>query len=63
MASTNAISALRTRLFQKSTFHSSLKALEMALNLTPIKRMECVDISHHMGEQTVLVLFLTNMSL
>lgn len=53
LASTNAVSALSTRLSQKSTFHSRLKALEIVLNLTPIKRMECFDISHHMGEQTV----------
>lgn len=53
LASTNALSALRARLCQKSTFHSRLKALEDVLNIKSIKRMECFDISHHMGEQTV----------
>lgn len=42
-----------TRLAQQSTIHQRLAALANVLELPEIKRMECFDISHTMGEQTV----------
>lgn len=53
LARTNAATALLTKLNQQSTIHQRLTALAEALNLPRIKRMECFDISHTMGEQTV----------
>ncbi|UQY45625.1 excinuclease ABC subunit UvrC [Erwinia sp. PK3-005] len=53
LARTNAATALVTKLTQQSTIHQRLAALAEALNLPHIKRMECFDISHTMGEQTV----------
>ncbi|EMA8637208.1 excinuclease ABC subunit UvrC [Cronobacter malonaticus] len=53
LARTNAATALTTRLSQQSTISQRLTALAQALHLPEIKRMECFDISHTMGEQTV----------
>ncbi|MGE9550507.1 excinuclease ABC subunit UvrC [Erwinia amylovora] len=53
LARTNASSALVTRLSQQSTIHQRLQALAELLDLPAINRMECFDISHTMGEQTV----------
>ncbi|GAB3406614.1 excinuclease ABC subunit UvrC [Erwinia aphidicola] len=53
LARTNAATALVTRLAQHSTIHQRLAALAQTLELPPIRRMECFDISHTMGEQTV----------
>ncbi|AGE17601.1 excinuclease ABC subunit UvrC [Serratia marcescens] len=53
LARTNAATALTTRLSQQSTIHQRLAELAKVLNLTEINRMECFDISHTMGEQTV----------
>ncbi|MGF6189661.1 excinuclease ABC subunit C [Serratia sp. 509] len=53
LARTNASTALVTKLSQQSTIHQRLAELAKTLNLTEIKRMECFDISHTMGEQTV----------
>lgn len=53
LARTNAATALVTRLSQQSTIHQRMKALVQALKLDEINRMECFDISHTMGEQTV----------
>lgn len=53
LARTNAATALVTRLAQQSTIHQRLTALAETLALPAIKRMECFDISHTMGEQTV----------
>jgi excinuclease ABC subunit C len=53
LARTNAATALTTKLSQQSTIHQRLAALEKVLNLSEINRMECFDISHTMGEQTV----------
>ncbi|MFD1803073.1 excinuclease ABC subunit UvrC [Mixta tenebrionis] len=53
LARTNAATALVTKLTQQSTIHQRLTALADALDLPQIKRMECFDISHTMGEQTV----------
>ncbi|WP_336280208.1 excinuclease ABC subunit UvrC [Cronobacter dublinensis] len=53
LARTNAATALTTRLSQQSTISQRLTALAQTLHLSEIKRMECFDISHTMGEQTV----------
>ncbi|HBE9177765.1 excinuclease ABC subunit UvrC [Serratia fonticola] len=53
LARTNASTALVTKLSQQSTIHQRLAELAKTLNLTEINRMECFDISHTMGEQTV----------
>ncbi|GAA3533394.1 excinuclease ABC subunit UvrC [Zobellella aerophila] len=53
LARTNAETALASRLAHKSTFRQRLSQLEETLDLGPILRMECFDISHTMGEKTV----------
>lgn len=53
LARTNASTALTTKLSQQSTIHQRLAELTKVLNLSEINRMECFDISHTMGEQTV----------
>lgn len=53
LARTNASTALVSRLSQQSTIHQRLRALSEVLELPEINRMECFDISHTMGEQTV----------
>ncbi|MCW1874578.1 excinuclease ABC subunit UvrC [Erwinia sp. INIA-01] len=53
LARTNAATALATRLAQHSTVHQRLSELAHVLELPEINRMECFDISHTMGEQTV----------
>ncbi|MBH2868343.1 excinuclease ABC subunit UvrC [Serratia marcescens] len=53
LARTNAATALTTKLSQQSTIHQRLAELAKVLNRTEINRMECFDISHTMGEQTV----------
>ncbi|MEQ5969735.1 excinuclease ABC subunit C [Serratia liquefaciens] len=53
LARTNAATALTTKLSQQSTIHQRLAELAKVLNLAEINRMECFDISHTMGEQTV----------
>jgi excinuclease ABC subunit C len=53
LARTNAATALITKLSQQSTIHQRLAELTKVLNLPEINRMECFDISHTMGEQTV----------
>ncbi|TNH41910.1 excinuclease ABC subunit UvrC [Photorhabdus luminescens] len=53
LARTNATTALTTRLSQQSTIHQRLNSLAQLVKLAKIQRMECFDISHTMGEQTV----------
>ncbi|MDU5474244.1 MULTISPECIES: excinuclease ABC subunit UvrC [Pantoea] len=53
LARTNAATALTTRLSQHSTIQQRLAALAQFLELDKINRMECFDISHTMGEQTI----------
>lgn len=53
LAKTNAQTALITKLSQQSTIHQRLTELEKVLHLSDIRRMECFDISHTMGEETV----------
>lgn len=53
LARTNAATALTTKLSQHSTIQQRLAALATFLELGSIARMECFDISHTMGEQTI----------
>lgn len=53
LAKTNAQAALTLQLKQDSRIHSRYEALKEVLQMPEIKRMECFDISHTMGEQTV----------
>lgn len=53
LARTNAATALVTKLSQQSTIHQRLSELAKVLQLPEINRMECFDISHTMGDQTV----------
>ena len=53
LAKTNAQTALSTKLSQQSTIHQRLTELEKVLHLSDIRRMECFDLSHTMGEETV----------
>ncbi|WP_017349780.1 excinuclease ABC subunit UvrC [Pantoea sp. A4] len=53
LARTNAATALTTRLSQRSTIQQRLVALAHFLKLEKVQRMECFDISHTMGEQTI----------
>ncbi len=53
LARTNAATVLTTRLSQHSTIQQRLAALAQFLELDKINRMECFDISHTMGEQTI----------
>ena len=54
LASTNAQAALLSKLSHKSTQQQRFAQLEEILDLNqPINRMECFDISHTMGENTV----------
>ncbi|MFZ4832747.1 excinuclease ABC subunit UvrC [Rouxiella sp. Mn2063] len=53
LARTNASTALTTKLSQQSTIHQRMAELSKTLKLSDINRMECFDISHTMGEQTV----------
>ncbi len=54
LAQTNARSALVSRLAHKTTVAERFRQLTEVLELErPIRRMECFDISHTMGEKTV----------
>uniref|UniRef100_UPI00262DA417 excinuclease ABC subunit UvrC n=1 Tax=Otariodibacter sp. TaxID=3030919 RepID=UPI00262DA417 len=53
LAQTNAMAALMLQLKQDSRIQARYQALQSLLELPEIKRMECFDISHTMGEQTV----------
>ncbi|MFA9499847.1 excinuclease ABC subunit UvrC [Mannheimia sp. E30BD] len=53
LAQTNAIAALNVQLKQDERIHTRYEALQAVLNLEKIARMECFDISHTMGNQTV----------
>lgn len=53
LSRTNARSALKSRLLQQSTIKQRLIALADVLNINTIQRMECFDISHTLGQQTV----------
>lgn len=53
LAQTNAATALTSKINHKMTIHNRFSVLSETLDLEPVKRMECFDISHTMGEQTV----------
>lgn len=53
LANTNALAALALQLKQDDRIHKRYEALQAVLNLEKIARMECFDISHTMGDQTV----------
>lgn len=54
LAHKNAVNALESKLNQQSTMNRRTSALQQVLELgVPIQRMECFDISHTMGQQTV----------
>ena len=54
LAETNAVNAVKTRLSHKDTVEKRFTLLEQVLETTKqISRMECFDISHTMGENTV----------
>ncbi|OOS00282.1 excinuclease ABC subunit C [Haemophilus paracuniculus] len=53
LAKTNAEVALALQLKQESQIQARYQALQELLQLPEIKRMECFDISHTMGNQTV----------
>ncbi|MFC0179896.1 excinuclease ABC subunit UvrC [Thorsellia kenyensis] len=53
LASTNAKTALSAKLVQKSTIAQRFASLAQVLGLSEINRMECFDISHLQGEQTI----------
>lgn len=53
LSQTNATSALKSRLNNKMTLEHRFNALAQELKLTTLARMECFDISHTMGQQTV----------
>lgn len=54
LALKNAVNALESKLNQQGTMNRRTHALQQVLELgIPIQRMECFDISHTMGQQTV----------
>ncbi len=53
MGTKNAILAVEQRESERATQERKLAALNVALGLEDIKRVECFDISHTMGEATV----------
>ncbi|MEX9822134.1 excinuclease ABC subunit UvrC [Providencia vermicola] len=53
LARTNALTALQTKRAQQSTIHQRMASLAKIVGMDAIARMECFDISHTMGEQTV----------
>lgn len=53
LAHTNALTALQGKLAHRTTIQQRFQALAQVLNLSKISRLECVDISHTLGQQTV----------
>lgn len=53
MAAENAQLALQQMLVQQASQEDKLQALQEALNLPGLARIECFDISHTMGEATI----------
>ena len=53
LANTNALTAITTKINHKMTITQRVKALQEALGFDSIRRMECFDISHTMGESTI----------
>ncbi|VGM94924.1 Excinuclease ABC subunit C [uncultured Avibacterium sp.] len=53
LAQMNVKAALVTQLKQSTLIHERYQALQALLGIEKIQRMECFDISHTMGEQTI----------
>lgn len=53
LSNTNALTAITTKINHKMTINQRFKALQEALSIENISRMECFDISHTMGENTI----------
>lgn len=53
LAQANAQVALQSKLSSQSTAHQRIEELEKVLGISEVERMECYDISHTMGENTV----------
>ncbi|MEH8030234.1 excinuclease ABC subunit UvrC [Gallibacterium anatis] len=53
LAQTNASVALTTQLKQQGRIEERYQALQQLLHMDKIQRMECFDISHTMGENTI----------
>ncbi|WP_424402808.1 excinuclease ABC subunit UvrC [Pasteurella sp. PK-2025] len=53
LAQMNAKAALMSQLKQTDLIEARYLALQQLLGIDPIHRMECFDISHTMGEQTI----------
>lgn len=53
LAQTNASVALTTQLKQQGRIEERYQALRQLLHMDKIQRMECFDISHTMGENTI----------
>ncbi len=53
LAQTNAKNALSSKISHKMTMLHRMSLLQKVLGLANIARMECFDISHTMGEQTI----------
>ncbi|SEP95519.1 excinuclease ABC subunit UvrC [Basfia succiniciproducens] len=53
LAQMNAQAALALQLKQSSLIHERYKELQQLLGIEKIHRMECFDISHTMGQQTI----------
>lgn len=62
LARTNAATALASKQVEQSTISQRYAALMSLLDMKEIKRMECFDISHTMGEQTVASCVVFDMS-
>ncbi len=53
LSNTNALTAITSKINHKMTIHQRVTALQDELGITSIRRMECFDISHTMGESTI----------
>lgn len=53
LAQMNAINALELKLQQQNTIQMRFQSLEKLLKIEKIHRIECFDISHTMGDETV----------
>lgn len=53
LANTNALTAITTKINHRMTISQRVSALQDELGIDSIRRMECFDISHTMGESTI----------
>ncbi len=53
LANTNALTAMTSKINHKMTIKQRVSALQKELGIASIRRMECFDISHTMGESTI----------